>query len=579
MSQILKGWSMVRMKRYALMAAALLGCRATIELKAQQTYAVTMRDGIHLSTDVYGVVSGVRKPVLLTRTPYDKRAVKATAERFAGAGYAAVVQDTRGAYASEGRYVHYNNDDQDGYDTIEWIVRQPWCNGRVGMWGASHPGEVQWLAAVGRPPGLLAIAPIAASSSLYHIMYQGGALRLALLAAGAALRVNPPPEGVNPPKDFRGVHQHLPVSTLDEAIGWPMPWMEGIIRHNRPDGFWARLEALQQLPELAVASQTIVGYYDITCGEAVENFLRLPLNGRKQMILGPWDHSTIGQRSVAGVDFGPAAVIDAETENLSWFDRFLKLGETPKEFSAVRYFVMGDDVWRTAATWPPEGSSLISLYFHSGGHAQTRNGDGVLAWAAPHNGEAPDSFRSDPDDPVPAEPGNAPSPSRATPWRPLDRRSIEDRRDVLVYTSTVRTAPLTIAGRLTADLWVSADAVDADWAVKVVDVAPGGAARGLAEGILRSSGRDPIEYPALLTPGRRYRVTVDLGHTAATILPGHAIRAEIAGSAFPMFDRNLHTGAGPTGEHKVIASQSIWHTPVAASRLILPVSGAASGLQ
>jgi hypothetical protein len=551
---------------------------ATIELKAQQTYAVAMRDGIHLSTDVYGAVSGFPKPVLLMRTPYDKRGVKTTAERFAGAGYAAVVQDTRGAFASEGKYVHYNNDDQDGYDTIEWIVRQPWSNGRVGMWGASHPGEVQWLAAAGRPPGLLVIAPTAASSSLYHIMYQGGALRLALLAAGAALRMNPPPEGVSPPRDFHIVHQHLPVSTLDEAIGWSMPWMEGIIRHNRPDGYWERLEALRQLPGLDIASQTIVGYYDITCGEAVENFLRLPNNGKKQMILGPWDHSTIGKRTVAGVDFGATAVIDTEAENLSWFDRFLKPGEGSKEFPAVRYYVMGENAWRTTTTWPPEGSAGVSLYFRSEGHAVTRAGDGVLAWSAPQHGEVRDSFRSDPDDPVPAEPDDATSPSRATPWRPLDRRSIEDRRDVLVYTSAVRTASLTIAGRVSADLWVSADAVDADWAVKLVDVAPDGSARGLAEGILRSSGRDPSQYPALLIPGRRYRVAVDLGHTAATILPGHAIRVEIAGSAFPMFDRNLHTGEGPTGERRVVAMQSVWHMPVAASRLVLPVPGGASGI-
>ena len=126
---------------------------------APHVYAVTMRDGIHLATDVYGEAAGAREPVLLMRTPYNKRGAKAIAERFTAGGYVAVVQDTRGAYASEGKYVHYNNDDQDGFDTIEWIVQQPWSNGKVGMWGASHPGAVQWVAAADRAYGLLAIAP------------------------------------------------------------------------------------------------------------------------------------------------------------------------------------------------------------------------------------------------------------------------------------------------------------------------------------------------------------------------------------------------------------------------------------
>jgi len=142
---------------------------------------------------------------------------------------------------------------------------------------------------------------------------------------------------------------------------------------------------------------------------------------------------------------------------------------------------------------------------------------------------------------------------------------------VLVYSSAAQDTPLSIAGRIIADLWVSVDAPDADWAVKLVDVDPGGAARGLAEGILRSSARDPLKYPALLEPGRRYHFTVDLGHTAATILPGHALRVEVAGSSFPMFDRNLHTGEGPSGTRKQVCVQTVYHSQSAVSRIQLPV--------
>ncbi len=535
-----------------------------------QVFAVPMRDGIHLSTDVYGAFSGEKKPALLIRTPYNKRGPKATAERFAAAGYVAIVQDTRGAFASEGKYVHFNNDDQDGFDTLDWIVQQPWSNGKVGMWGSSHPGAVQWVAAADRAYGLIAIAPTAAPSSFYHTMYQGGALRLGL-TAGAGVAINPPPDGIIAPKDLTELHYHLPLTTMDEAIGWTMPWLKGVVMHNRPDGFWRRLESTPELEKLDVAAQNIVGYYDLFCGETVENFLRLPRTGKKQLILGPWDHSTIGNQVLAGVDFGSQAKLDLAGENLQWFDRFLKPAKGAKAFPAVRYFMMGTNEWRTATYWPPPEAAATAFCLHSGGKSNTRGGDGKLTRAAPGAAEPADRFESDPDRPTPSESVDAPQPSRSTPWRPVNRDGIEDRRDVLVYTSAVQSTPLSIAGRVTADLWVSVDAPDADWAVKLIDVAPDGTARGLAEGILRSSARDPLKYPALLEPGHRYHLTVDLGHTAATFLPGHAVRLEVAGSAFPMFDRNLHFGEGPTGTRKQVSVQTVLHSVSAASRLILPV--------
>ena len=153
----------------------------------KQTFRVAMRDGVHLATDVYGAEPGVRKPVLLLRTPYDKNRSEGTALRQVAAGYVAVVQDARGAFASEGHYIHHNNDDQDGFDTLEWISQQPWSNGHAGMWGSSHPGAVQWLAAAERPYGLEVIAPTAASPSLYRTAYLGGALRLALIGGAGPL--------------------------------------------------------------------------------------------------------------------------------------------------------------------------------------------------------------------------------------------------------------------------------------------------------------------------------------------------------------------------------------------------------
>jgi len=537
---------------------------------APSTHQVIMRDGIRLATDVYGVTLEIRQPALLMRTPYNKAGVRAVANRLATAGYVAVVQDTRGAYASEGRYVHYNNDGQDGFDTIEWIVQQPWSNGKVGMWGSSHPGAVQWLAAAERAPGLIAVAPTAAPSSLYHTLYQGGALRFGL-TAGAGVLINPPPAGLAAPKDLTLFFHHLPLATLDQAFGWPMPWLKGVLAHHRLDGFWRRLEVTPELAKLDLAAQSIGGYYDLFCGETVANFLRLPRQGKKQLILGPWDHATIGKQLVAGVDFGSEARLDVASENLRWFERFLKPAKDRGSFPVVRYFLMGKNVWRTADDWPPPESVSVPFYLHSEGKSNSRSGDGRLTRMAPVAIEPPDHFESDPGSPTPSEPDDAPLPSRSTPWRPIDRSSIEDRQDVLIYTAPVQKTPLSIAGQVLADLWVSVDSPDADWAVKLVDVDAHGVPRGIAQGILRSSARDPLKYPSLLEPGRRYRVTVDLGHTAATILPRHALRVEVAGSSFPMFDRNLHTGEGPKGTRQQVCRQTVYHGPRLASRVLLPL--------
>src|SRR5205807_1975657 len=202
----------------------------------RQSVQVPMRDDVLLATDVYGAETGGRRPVLLMRTPYNKDGAQATALRYAAAGYVVVVQDERGRYASGGTSLPYNNEGQDGFDTLEWIVSQSWCDGRVGMWGASHVGAVQWLAAAEHAPGLAVLAPTATWSSFYRNIYVGGAARLALIAQAAAGRSQPPP-GVSPPADWGQVLLHLPLTDLDRAIGWRMPWLSGILAHDRPDGF------------------------------------------------------------------------------------------------------------------------------------------------------------------------------------------------------------------------------------------------------------------------------------------------------------------------------------------------------
>lgn len=366
-----------------LFISLLLATPAFAEVNTE-TIAVPMRDGIKLATDVYRDDAVQKAPVILMRSPYDRTKQKGLAERFSKAGYIFVAQDCRGTRASEGVMAPYNNEGQDGYDTLEWITRQPWCGGRVGMMGGSYVGAVQWQAAVEHPPGLAAIAPQATWSSFYRNLYLGGAVRLALISGWIAGNTAKP-EGVKP-GDINDALLRLPLSDVDTAIGWDMPWLDAFLTHPEPNGFWTRLELTPRLPELQLPALHVVGYYDFFSRESVDNFVIMQTQARdpktrqqQRLILGPWDHGTVGKTKVADVEFGPNAAVDTFALQLDWFDRHLKqdAAALAKPFPPVRYFSMGDNVWRDAQTWPPAGFGATSFYLHSEGKANTRQGNVV----------------------------------------------------------------------------------------------------------------------------------------------------------------------------------------------------------
>ncbi|MCB1209103.1 MAG: CocE/NonD family hydrolase [Verrucomicrobiales bacterium] len=537
-----------------------------------ETLQVQMRDGIHLATDVYRDDDTAKAPVVLVRTPYNKDKAKGTAELFVKAGFVAVIQDCRGANASEGIMIPYDNEGQDGFDCIEWITRQPWCSGRVGMWGASYVGATQWQAAVEKPPGLVTITPRATWSSFYRNLYLGGAVRLSLIAKWAGGN-SERPEGATPPTEWDPILSHLPLSEVDDTIGWPIPWLEGMLTHPQPNGYWNRLNLTPQITDLDMPMQHIVGYYDFFSRESVGNFMIMQKQARdpkiraqQQLILGPWDHGSIGKSKVGDVDFGPEATVDTMALNLDWFARYLKqdTAAQAKPFAPVRYFVMGDNAWREAQTWPPEGFTATSFYLHS--DAEKR----MLSRTAPTTDQAADTFRADPANPVPACPVTEARPLHAAIWAPVDQSSIETRDDVLAYSTGPLAEPITFAGNLEAKLHVSADTPDADWVVRLVDVHPDGFAQNLAVGILRGRYRDSLMNPQPLEPGKVYEITVDLGPCAATIAKGHQLNVDISGAYFPLFDRNPNTGEGPFGSKTALATESVHHRPGALSRIILP---------
>ena len=544
----------------------------------RKTVAVPMRDGVLLATDIYRKPTVQRAPVLLMRTPYNKQRAKSAAERFAAAGFITVVQDCRGRFESAGDFIPYNSEGQDGYDAIEWLGRQPWCNGRIGMWGASYVGATQWQAAVEKPPGLVTMAPTATWSSFYRNLYLGGAVRLSLIAGWAAGN-STRPDNASLTTDWRRTLMHLPLSEVDQQVGWSIPWLKGMLTHPQLDGYWKRVELTEDIVDLALPMQHIVGYYDFFSRESVGNFRRMreeahdpDTRQRQQLILGPWDHGTIGRAQVGEVDFGPQAVLDRTAENLKWFNRYLKNSgrNAGNVIVPVKYFSMGDNVWHGTSTWPPPRFEATDFYLHSNGRANTAGGDGTLDRKPPTKQETGDSFRADPDDPTPACPVTASRPLMAATWAPVDQRPLEQRQDVLVYTSAAFTRPLTFAGNAQAKLFVSANTADADWVVKLIDVRPDGFAQNLAVGILRGSFRDSETRATLLEPGKVYEITVDLGPVAARIGKGHRLRVDVCGAYFPLFDRNPNTGEGPFSNRKAVATEFVYHDQVRMSRIILP---------
>lgn len=545
---------------------------------SRETVLVPMRDGVRLATDVNRTAEVERSPVLLMRMPYNKQGGKSAAERFAAAGYVAVVQDCRGRYESEGAFVPYDNEGQDGFDTIEWLRRQPWCNGRIGMWGASYVGATQWQAAVEHPPGLVTIAPTATFSSFYRNLYEGGAVRLLLITRWAATQSVKPAEAVLT-QDWNRTLRHLPLSDIDREIGWPIPWLAGMLTHPVPNGYWKRLDMTREITELELPIQHTVGVYDFFSRESVNNFVRMQQEAkdpdtrrRQQLILGPWDHGTIGKSKVGDIDFGPQAELDAIGENLAWFDRFVK--EDPavvaQPFPAVRYFSMGDNVWHEAATWPPHSAEPKSFYLHSQGRANSSRGDGRLDPTSPTKDESSDSFRADPDDPTPACPVTETRSISEATWAPIDQRPIEARDDVLVYSSAPLEQPLAFAGNPVMELFVSADTPDADWVVRLIDVHPDGFSQNLGVGIQRGRFRDSELEPTNLVAGQVYRLRIDLGPIAARLDKGHRLRIDVSGAYFPMFDRNSNTGEGPFGIRTEIATETVYHGRKTQSRLLLP---------
>jgi hypothetical protein len=531
---------------------------------------VAMRDGVRLSANVFLPNERRRLPAILVRTPYGKGAGISAANRaFVDHGYAIVIEDVRGRYESEGAFQPLTQEVRDGDDTLNWIAKQPWSNGKIGMMGGSYVGIVQWKAALSGNPHLKAIFPVVSGYDDYRDRYYstGGALKIGNRLEWMAENLRAP--GYH--QDFAKFVLHLPVRSADvTALGWSSPLYRDVMEHPAFDAFWRAISTKEQIAKVKVPVFAIGGWYDNFVESDVEAFAALrKQSGVNRIIVGPWPHNM--SISFDAVDFGADSHVAVREIQFEWFDQWLMGKDSPLlSQPPAKVFVMGSNQWRELTEWPPAAAKAKPLYFAGGGKANTLDGDGRLRNNAPSGSQAPDQFVFDPYNPVPTHGGSVCCNPKVFPWGPMDQRSIERRADVLVYTTKPLKQDLEVVGPVKAVLWVASSARDTDFTAKLVDVFPDGTARNLTDGILRLRYRDSLEKPALAQPGQIYRISIDAGVASNVFLMGHCIRVEISSSNFPRFDRNANTGGPVEQAAKLVkATQTIYHDEAHPSCIVL----------
>ncbi len=530
-----------------------------------------MHDGVQLAANVFLPPGHSRFPVILERTPYGKGPdFTANYAALVQHGYAVVVQDVRGRYESGGVFDPLHQEGPDGDDTLNWIARQPWSNGKIGMIGGSYRGIVQWKAALRNNPHLKAIFPVVSGDDDYRDRFYstGGAMKLGQRLEWMAENLRAP--GFRP--DFSKFILHLPLATSDlAATGQASAMYRAAIAHPAYDSFWSALSVRERLAKIKVPVFAVGGWYDNFVESDLDAYASLGrTSGLNRILIGPWPHNM--SYKFPGADFGPAASIPVRALQIQWFDQWLMGKDTPLlSQPPVEIFVMGANRWREDRQFPPADARPRSFFLTSRGSANSLSGDGALSLRGPTRG-AEDRYVYDPRNPVPTRGGAVCCNPKIFPWGPMDQRAVEQRPDVLVYTTAPLEENLEVIGPVRAVLYVSSSVRDTDFTAKLVDVFPDGAARNLTDGILRLRYRESLSEPAPLEPGQVYRVTVDAGVTANVFLPGHRIRLEISSSNFPRFDRNPNTGGPAAQETRLLpAAQTVYHDAQHPSQLVLMV--------
>jgi len=591
------------------------------DVTCERNTTMRLADGTSLAADVY-LPRGIPGPwpAIVERTPYNKlrTTLVLTAKQFAGHGYAVVIQDVRGRYASEGEWYPFGNEGPDGVDTIAWVRAQPWCDGRVATMGLSYSSCTQTSIAALNPPGLAAQF-VSQGFHNYHTasMRQGGALEVRFFLYTFMMAVTSREATADPVKrvalakawsEIRSwLRQSPPKAGLTPLRFVPSyeRWILDIWQHGDYDAYWSdrpaySIEGLYE-QHADVPMYFCGSWYDSYARSTVTNYAEL--TKRKQhpprLLMGPWIHGTANlDLSYAGdADFGPDAALGYDAFRLRWYDEVLKGARTGLlEQPPVRIFVMGGgtgrkDVdsgklcvggrWRYEQEWPLRRTEPTPFYLVAGGG---------LSRTPAAAGAGSSRYVYDPQDPVPTIGGNISVGYDLMPGGGFDQRggphifgakdtlSLSSRRDVLVFSTPPLGREMEVTGTVVVKLWAASTAPDTDFTAKLIDVYPPnsdypeGYELNIGDSIIRARYRDSWTAPAMMEPGRVYEFTVTLYPTSVVFLAGHQIRLHISSSNFPRFDINPNTG-GPLGLEQVTrtAIQTIFHEPARPSHVLLPV--------
>jgi uncharacterized protein len=499
---------------------------------------VGMRDGVKLATTIYLPEGKAAYPVVLIRTPYGRATQAMGNPAWTGRGFALVVQDCRGKGQSEGVYRPFWDDALDGYDTVEWVARQAWSNGKVGMYGASAMGITANLAAMMNPPHLTATFVLVARSSIYtQSAFMGGVFRKEL--------------------NEIWLKRQNAIDTLKETF-----------QHSVYDHFYDLAEMPLHWHKVHAPSYNWGGWYDIFGQGNIDNFAGQQAMGaglaagNQKLMMGPWGHGNIEE-----VKYPANSVASSTEEAMRWFEYWLKgkdngiMDEPP-----VRYYVMGDvtdpkapgNEWRTAVSWPVPAKP--TSYFLGAG--------GLLTDKMPAEQESAGSYKYDPNNPVPTIGGANLNIKKG----PMDQRAIGERKDLFKYVTGLLTAPVEVTGRVTVELWAESDAPDTDFMAKLVDVYPDGTERLVLDSAIRARFREGFDHEVFMKKGEVYKFTIDLWSTSIIFNKGHRIAIHVTSSNDPRFDPNPNTGKPLRADDETrVATNTIHHDRNYPSRVLLPI--------
>lgn len=576
---------------------------STISIEIRSDVSIPMSDGTILYSDIFLPAGNDPHPTILQRTPYDKTSALSQQMldpiRAAKSGYSVVIQDVRGRYSSEGIFYPFFNEIRDGYDTIEWISEQPWSTGKIGMCGASYVGATQWLAAISNPPHLTTIIPNVTASN-YHNgwTYQGGAFELGFNISWTLLQLTL--------ANLKNISVQKPglitkrgslidaIDHMEQTFQWPtlktFPYLlDGLaeyfydwVSHPDFDDYWNPINIENYHSKISIPTLNIGGWYDIFLGGTLDNYRGMKSSrsteideSNQRLVVGPWQHGARGSNLVGEEYFGiasDAVAFGIDSLHLRWYEYWLKgIDNDIMSSSPVKIFVMGDNIWRDETTWPLSRARATTYFLHSGGHANTKHGDGWLDTDKPVD-EPNDIYLYNPNDPVPTTGGPLCCNPHFMRNGAFNQNQLEDRPDILIYSTSPLENDVEVTGHIMVYLWASTSAVDTDFTAKLIDVCEDGCARNLTDGIIRARYRNSMSNPEPVNPGKPYLYEIDLWATSNVFKVGHKIRLEISSSNFPRFDRNPNTGTVISEESTFQpALQSILHNFTYPSHITLPI--------